>query len=68
MCAYTNTEAIKAKTSKHVANQIEFRVSELCKMAETIGFRLIIDYKPRKSTFDVVVRHDPDKEKELQLF
>ena len=68
MCTHTNKEAIKARTNKHIANQIDFRVQELCKMAESIGFRLLIDYKPQKATFDVVVRHDPKQEQELQLF
>ena len=66
MCAFTNKEAIKAHAGKHVANQIEFRVQELCKMAESMGFHLVIDYKPKQTLFDVVVKHDP--EKDLQLF
>ena len=66
MSTLTNKEAIKAHAGKHVANQIEFRVQELCKMAESMGFRLVIDYKPKNTTFDVVVKHDA--EKDLQLF
>jgi len=68
MCAFTNKEAIKAHAGKHVANQIEFRVQELCKMAESMGFHIVIDYMPQNAIFDVVVRHDPEQEQELQLF
>lgn len=62
----TNKEAIKAQAGKHVANQIEFRVKELCQMADSMGFRLVIDYKPKQTLFDVVVKYD--FEKDLQLF
>jgi len=61
-----NKEAIKAQAGKHVANKIEYKVKELCLMAQSIGFRLVIDYKPRQTLFDVVVKYD--FEKDLQLF
>lgn len=68
MATLTNKDALKAKFGKHVANQIEFRVQELCKLAESIDAELIIDYKPRNAaTFAIVVKHDPAQEPELEL-
>ena len=68
MATLTNNDALKAKFGKHVANQIEFRVQELCKLAESIDAELIIDYKPRNAaTFAIVVKHDPAQEPELKL-
>ena len=68
MAPLTNKEGLIAKAGKHVANQIEFRVQELCKLAESIDAELIIDYKPRNAaTFAIVVKHDPAQEPELPL-
>ena len=68
MAPLTNIEGLIAKAGKHVANQVEFRVQELCKLAESIDAELIIDYKPRNAaTFAIVVKHDPAQEPELKL-
>ena len=68
MAPLTNKEVLIAKAGKHVANQIEFRVQELCKLAESLDAELIIDYKPRNAAiFAIVVKHDPAQEPELKL-
>ena len=65
----TNRDAIIAKFGKHVANQMEFRVQELGKLADLTNCQIVIDYKPsERPTFRIAVTHDPVTEPELQLF
>ena len=57
---HTNREQLVSKIGKKNANRLEFRIGEICKLAEKLKMHLVLDYEPNDSTFKVVVKKDPE--------
>ena len=59
---HTNREQLVSKLGKHNANRLEWKVTELCKLADQLKVHLVLDYEPKDSTVKVVVKKDQELE------
>lgn len=57
---HTNREQLDSKIGKKNANRLEFRICEICKLAEELKIHVELDYEPQDSTFKIVVKKDPE--------
>lgn len=57
---HTNREQLESNIGKKNANRLEFRIGELCKLAEELKIHVELDYEPQDSTFKIVVKKDPE--------
>lgn len=57
---HTNREQLDSKIGKKNANRLEFRIGELCKLAEELKIHVNLDYEPQDSQLKVVVKKDPE--------
>lgn len=57
---HTNREQLVSKIGKKNANRLEFRIGELCKLAEELKIHVNLDYEPKDSTLKVLVKKDPE--------
>lgn len=59
---HTNREQLVSKLGKHNANRLEWKVTELRKLADQLKVHLVLDYEPKDSTVKVVVKKDQELE------
>ena len=57
---HTNREQLESKIGKKNANRFEFRISEICKLAEELKIHVKLDYEPQDRQLKVVVKKDPE--------
>lgn len=58
---HTNREQLISKLGKHNANRLEWKVTELCKLADELNVHIGFDYGPQGDhSVNVVIKNDPE--------
>ena len=58
---HTNREQLVSKLGKHNANRLEWKVTELCKLADELNVHIGFDYGPQGDhSVNVVIKNDPE--------
>ena len=58
---HTNREQLVSKLGKHNANRLEWKVTELCKLADELNVHIGFDYGPQGDhSVNVFIKNDPE--------
>lgn len=58
---HTNREQLVSKLGKHNANRLEWKVTELCKLADELNVHIGFDYGPQGDhSVNVVIKNEPE--------
>ena len=58
---HTNREQLVSKLGKHNANRLEWKVTELCKLADELNVHIGFDYGPQgDNSVNIVIKNDPE--------
>ena len=58
---HTNREQLVSKLGKHNANRLEWKVTELSKLADELNVHIGFDYGPQgDNSVNIVIKNDPE--------
>ena len=58
---HTNREQLVSRIGKHNANRLEWKVTELCKLADELNVHIGFDYGPQGDhSVNVVIKNEPE--------
>ena len=58
---HTNREQLVSKLGKHNANRLEWKVTELCKLADELNVHIVFDYGQQGDhSVNVIIKNEPE--------